>query len=102
MSVYLKPCTGCPLRDGCEQRDDFRKRVRGLGLRSATFNCDRLKAAIAPGIGVLLRELYYGAYPHLRPQSAVSAGIVETCNIECVLRRVTILETRMDAVEGKR
>jgi hypothetical protein len=56
----------------------------------------------AIGVGVLLRELYYGAYPHLRPQSAVSAGIVETCNIECVLRRVTILETRMDAVEGKR
>lgn len=54
------------------------------------------------GVGVLLRELYYGVYPHLRPQSAVSAGSVETCNIECVLRRVTILETRMDAVEGKR
>lgn len=51
---------------------------------------------------MLLRELYYGAYPHLRPQSAVSAGSVETCNIECVLRRVVVLENRMDAVEGKR
>lgn len=56
----------------------------------------------AIGVGVLLRELYYGAYPHLRPQSAVSAGSVETCNIECVLRRVVVLENRMDAVEGKR
>lgn len=54
------------------------------------------------GVGVLLRELYYGAYPHLRPQSAVSAGNIETCNIECVLRRVVVLENRMDAVEGKR
>lgn len=54
------------------------------------------------GVGVLLRELYYGAYPHLRPQPAVSAGSVETCNIECVLRRVIVLENRMDAVEGKR
>lgn len=53
-------------------------------------------------VGVLLRELYYGAYPHLRPQSAVSAGTVETCNIECVLRRVVVIENRMDAVEGKR
>lgn len=53
-------------------------------------------------VGVLLREMYYGAYPHLRPQSAVSAGSVETCNIECVLRRVVVLENRMDAVEGKR
>lgn len=61
-----------------------------------------IAAVTAIGVGVLLRELYYGAYPHLRPQSAVSAGSVETCNIECVVRRVTILETRMDAVEGKR
>lgn len=53
-------------------------------------------------VSVLLRELYYGVYPHLRPQSAVSAGSVETCDHDCVLRRVTILETRMDAVEGKR
>ncbi len=53
-------------------------------------------------VGVLLRELYYGAYPHLRPQPAASAGSVETCDHDCVLRRVTILETRMDAVEGKR
>jgi len=54
MSVYLKPCTGCPLREGCEQRNEFRRRVSGLGLRSATFNCDRLKDAIAPGTRVLV------------------------------------------------
>lgn len=53
-------------------------------------------------VGASVRELYYGAYPHLRPQPAVSAGSVETCDHDCVLRRVTILETRMDAVEGKR
>jgi hypothetical protein len=52
MSVYLKPCTGCPLRQGCVQRDEFRRRVAGLGLRSATFNCDRLKNAIVPGTRV--------------------------------------------------
>lgn len=54
MSVYLKPCTGCPLRKGCEQRDDFRRRVKGLGLRSATLNCDKLKKAIAPGTRILV------------------------------------------------
>lgn len=56
MSVYLKPCTGCPLRNGCEQRDDFRKRVAGLGLRSATFNCDRLRKAITPGTRILVNH----------------------------------------------
>jgi len=54
MSVYLKPCTGCPLRSGCEQRDDFRKRVSGLGLRSATFNCGRLRLALSPGTRITI------------------------------------------------
>jgi len=54
MAVYIKPCTGCPLRAGCEQRDEYRRRVAGLGLRSATFNCDRLKEAIAPGTRVVI------------------------------------------------
>lgn len=53
-------------------------------------------------VGVLLREMYYGAYPHLRPQAPVSAGTVETCGDECVLRRVNVLETRVDKLEGKR
>jgi len=54
VSVYLKPCTGCPLRNGCEQRDEFRKRVSGLGLRSATFNCERLAKAIQAGTRILV------------------------------------------------
>ncbi|WBT40131.1 hypothetical protein [Hyphomicrobium sp. DMF-1] len=56
----------------------------------------------AIGVGVLLREMYYVAYPHLRPQAPVSAGTVETCGDECVLRRVNVLETRVDKLEGKR
>jgi len=56
MAVYLRPCTGCPLRSGCEQRDEFRKRVSGLGLRSATFNCSRLKAALEPGTRIVVRH----------------------------------------------
>lgn len=50
-------------------------------------------------VGVLLREMYYGAYPHLRPQAPVSAGTVETCDHDCALRRVRELETKL---EGKR
>ncbi len=49
MAVRINPCFGCPLRDGCEQKAVFSARVRGLGLRSATFTCSRLSAAIAPG-----------------------------------------------------
>lgn len=54
MSVRINPCFGCPLKEGCEQRGTFRKKVSGLGLRSATFNCKRLAAALEPGTRVLI------------------------------------------------
>jgi len=64
MSVRINPCFGCPLRVGCEQRADFAKRVRGLGLRSATFNCERLAAALTMGtrieIAAPVRDYRYG------------------------------------------
>lgn len=49
MSVRINPCFGCPLRNGCEQRIEFTRRVRGLGARSVIFNCDKLAAALTPG-----------------------------------------------------
>lgn len=49
MAVRINPCFGCPLRHGCERRAEFASRVRGLGLRSATFDCDRLAEALQPG-----------------------------------------------------
>lgn len=49
MSVRLEPCHGCPLRAGCEQREQFRKRVAGLGLRSARFRCEKLAKEMRPG-----------------------------------------------------
>jgi len=58
-----------------------------------------IMAVTVIGVGVLLREMYYGAYPHLRPQAPVSAGTVETCDHDCALRRVRELETKL---EGKR
>lgn len=49
MAVRLNPCFGCPLRQGCELRDEWRAKVNGLGLSSATFKCPRLSDAIRPG-----------------------------------------------------
>lgn len=56
MAVYLKPCNGCPLRAGCEQRDEFRRRVAGLGLRTATFNCAKLDERLAPGTRIVIKH----------------------------------------------
>lgn len=53
-------------------------------------------------VSVLLRELYYGAYPHLRPQAPVSAGTVETCDHDCALRRLNEAEQRLREMETRR
>lgn len=49
MGVRLNPCFGCPLQEGCDLRPEWRKRVSGLGLRSATFDCPRLAKQLRPG-----------------------------------------------------
>lgn len=54
MAVRINPCHGCPLREGCEQRDEFRRRVHGLGLRSATFRCAKLDEALRPGRRIMV------------------------------------------------
>ena len=61
-----------------------------------------IAAVTAIGVGVLLRELYYGAYPHLRPQPAVSAGSVETCDHACTQRRLNEAEQRLRELETPR
>jgi hypothetical protein len=49
MAVRLTPCFRCPLREGCELRDDWRRKVAGLGLTSAAFDCPKLSAELRPG-----------------------------------------------------
>ena len=49
MSVRINPCFGCPLSKGCEQKSDYKRRVSGLGLRSATFRCAKLSESLSAG-----------------------------------------------------
>lgn len=59
MSVRINPCHGCPVRrSGCDLVNEFKSRVSGLGLRSATFRCDTLKRAIAPGTRIEISQPY--------------------------------------------
>lgn len=51
---------------------------------------------------VVSRELYYGAYPHLRPQDSISAGTVSVCDLNCAVRRIESLETRVLEIESRR
>lgn len=100
MGVYLKPCTGCPLRAGCDQVETFRKRVSGLGLRSATFNCERLEKAIAPGTRVLVPHPIkvdtgggYGAteYDFLRIDLPATILSADRDKFSCVIDRDALL-----------
>lgn len=54
MAARINPCHGCPAREGCEQRDEFRRRIAGIGARSVTFRCERLNAALRPGRRIVI------------------------------------------------
>lgn len=60
MSVRINPCYGCPIKEGCEQKAEYRRRVSGLGLRSATFRCERLKDRIKPGTRIVVTMPTFG------------------------------------------
>jgi hypothetical protein len=107
MSVYLKPCTGCPIREGCEQRDEFRRRVKGLGLRSATFNCERLKKALQPGTRVVIShpitvasggDHYYGPeFEIVREDLPATIVSADSDEFSCVIDRDALVK----AIEGQ-
>jgi len=58
MAVRLNPCFGCALKEGCAEREAWRKRVAGLGLRSATFRCAKLGAELRPGRRIEISTVY--------------------------------------------
>lgn len=47
--MNLFPCHGCPFREGCQQREVFRSKTKGLGARVVKFACP-----------ILDREMRYG------------------------------------------
>lgn len=54
--TYIAPCHDCPLKQGCEQRDVFRQRAKGLNAASIKFRCDRLAAELRPGRRIELAD----------------------------------------------
>jgi hypothetical protein len=83
MPVHIKPCHGCPVGKGCAQRKEFATRVAGLGLRSATFNCDILDAKLAPGTRIIIAipmigTNEYGDHDVFAGRHEVSATIVSS------------------------
>lgn len=64
MAVYLKPCHGCPIprktddKRCLERRDEMRKKVSGLGLTSAKFDCKILADHFHQGRRITINTPY--------------------------------------------
>lgn len=58
MSARIFPCHGCPIGKDCTHRKELSAKVRGLGLRSAAFPCERLAAELRPGRRVVISQPY--------------------------------------------
>lgn len=65
--TYIAPCHDCPLKQGCEQRDEFRRRAKGMGAASIKFRCPRLAAELRPGRRVELASVIVGITPGYYP-----------------------------------
>lgn len=97
MGVYIKPCRGCPARQGCDLRDEFRRRVSGLGLRSASFRCARLSSVVRLGRRILVSTMRLKNYSNYEPdyrleRVAVPATIVgyHDAKFSCVVDKGSI------------
>lgn len=52
-SIRFKPCEHCPHRSGCDIKKDLRKRLRGIELKSADFDCEKRLSTLPRGQTVL-------------------------------------------------
>ncbi|KKM65848.1 hypothetical protein LCGC14_1487190 [marine sediment metagenome] len=50
--MIMRPCMQCSFRDDCEKRDGIRAAVKGVGLTTISFTCEKRTAHIPPGTRV--------------------------------------------------
>lgn len=62
MSTRIYPCFRCPLRIGCEQHAEFKRRAKDVGARSIAFDCSRLGGELRPGRRVVIRQPFQRPY----------------------------------------
>ena len=74
--THITPCTRCPLSFGCTQRDEFRRRARGLRAVSVRFRCPILTKEVRPGRRIIIRM------PVARYTGHAEAEEYEICHVE--------------------
>lgn len=86
MSAYVKPCRGCPLREGCSLRKDFQFSASYINARIVTFDCELLAAELRPGRRIMI----------FQPAKIISReeDLHETYKIRPVPTPATIIKVR--------
>ena len=62
--MTLRPCRYCRHKDDCARRNDYRLKLKGLGLTLASFKCEDRTREFPPGTKVTIQhdeDLYPGA-----------------------------------------
>lgn len=76
--MRIVPCHACPIREGCEQREVFRAKARGLGAASVKFRCPVLAKRLRPGarITVKVPTVTFGGWRHYTEEPIERIGSV--------------------------
>ena len=82
MGVRINPCHGCPAKTDCDLYEQFRAVACGIGARSVSFRCERIKAELRPGRRVVVptprmrvRQVYSGSFYCLIEMVAAPATV---------------------------
>ena len=78
MGIYIAPCVGCPIKEGCEQREAFRQRARGIGASSIRFKCDLLAHALRIGRRItILQPIGVEVSGRWEPERSIVRAVVK-------------------------
>ncbi len=77
----LYPCHGCPLRNGCEKRDEFRQRANGVGAVTIKFRCNKLLDEMRPGRRISIETPRIVASPYCDDETVRSGSYVVSATI---------------------
>ena len=55
--MILRPCMKCRWKDNCDRRDSLRAYLKGTGLTTASFKCERRWKGLQPGARVVVTTI---------------------------------------------
>lgn len=91
--MQMNPCRTCPFKGDCEIRDKKREAVKGLGLTSIKFRCEKLRKAFVPGMKVKARLDYVAT--GMRVSCDSQEYITECLVVDAIVMKFTFGKVRI-------